>query len=142
MKRSVVISILSLMGLLVIAPADAARSGPGSGQIVFADTVGCGFSATTSDGVSVAAFGTTTFTGLKFIGGTSFADPRVGWICEGSVAGQDVALPSTGSLVITGLTCTLITFPPFEQVELQNPGTVILHANGDVKTICPPSTRG
>ena len=141
MRRSVVISTLGLMALLIAAPADAARSGQGSGTIFVADSVGCGFSATTSDGAAVAAFGTTIFPELTFIGGTSFADPHVGFICEGSVTGFGIPVAATGSLVITGLTCRVSTFPPFQEVELQTPGTVIIRANGDVKTVCPPSVR-
>ena len=65
----------------------------------------------------------------------------MGFIREGSVAGFGIPVPATGSLVITGLTCRVSTFPPFREVELRTPGTVILRANGDVKTICPPSVR-
>ena len=139
--------IAAVLGLLVAgAPAGAARGTPGQGGIYYEmGSIGCGFSATTADGVWYAAFGSGSLA-LRLIGGSSFADTRIGFVCEGSVAGQGLPLPAKGSVTISGLTCTLTaTFPELATVPLgdfEASGSVSLSANGDVKATCPVSKRG
>ena len=138
--------IAAVLGLLVAgAPAGAARGTPGTGGIYYEmGSIGCGFSATTSNGVWYAAFGSSL--SLRLVGGSSFADTRIGFVCEGSVAGQGLPLPTKGSVTISGLTCTLTaTHPELSTIPLgdfEASGSVSLSANGDVKATCPVSKRG
>jgi hypothetical protein len=139
--------IVAVVGTLsIVVSSSAATSGPATGQIYFElGTIGCALAATTSDGTQVFAFGPAggSDRSTQFLGGTSFADPHVGFICTGTA--DFTGLPPNTSLVLTGLTCSVVRgAPPNPDIpygDLATPGTAIFYSDGTVRLICPPSTR-
>jgi len=142
MARVIALCLAIVGGLGLVAPTPAATSGQATGEINFSlGTFGCSVRATAKDGTTIVAMGAA-LTRLTFLGGDSFADPKVGWMCEGSFT--SVGLPSPGPLVLTGLTCSLdggAHPPPIPFGNLKHPGTATFFANGDIRLVCPPSER-
>lgn len=145
MARLLALFLALVAALVVVAPTPAVTSGPATGRIAFILDTGCFLSATTSDGTQVVAFGPAGVIdpSLRFLGGTSFADPDVGWICTGTAVFTGLP-PGSTPLVLTGLTCELQPgpqAPPIPYGELATSGTAIFSANGNVRLVCPPSER-
>jgi hypothetical protein len=133
--------VVSALVLTLALPAPALASGPASGTIFWADSIGCGVLANTAEGAFW--FGAIPVPNVTLHAGT-LADDRVGWTCTGSVVEQ--LLPITTPLTLTGLRCVIEN--PFYEVlggprpgVLAASGTAIFYRNGNVRLICPPSQR-
>ena len=146
MTRVVPFCLALVAALVMVASSPAAKSGQGTGGIHFElGSIGCFLIATSSDGQQVFAFGPAGSIGVQvqFVGGTSLADPKVGWTCTGRTIFTSVP-PITEPLVITGLTCSVergVLPPTVPLGTLATPGTAIFYRDGLVRLICPPSER-